>query len=375
MTSPFFGMQRELAPAGPGSSAPQPGLLAKIFGGADPSQSGLLDVLQMKRLGGSALTEAGLAMLEASGRGQGIGSVLASGVRGGRQGYQAGAATLQQNQQGARQQQLLQMRQAVMQKYAGKTDLESMQGMLSELIAMGDIEAAKPLAGYLNAAVNAQAGGQQFHRPIEIKTKDAAGKPVTALIDPVTREKLAEYPSVDTRNALEELTRYQIESLTRMDRRDKATRRAQIYDDFRADTRSHAAAAQGFSVIHAAMKDPKNSASPIALLYAYGKLLDPGSVVREGELATLQKIGSLDQRIGQALQQAATGTMSPEIRQYIYQQAQSIAQSWAEGFDDYVNTARVRAQDAEIEDIDKRLTNPFHRFGFGQKKNPLLDGE
>ncbi len=358
-------------------SAPQgPGLLGRLFGGADPLRGGLLDPLAAKQLGASGLTQAGLAVLDASGQGAGIGQLLAAGVRGGMGGYQQGFENQMQTRELARGTAMQQRRREVMAKYAGKTDVASLQGMLADLIAIGDIDAAKPLAGYLNAAVNAQAGSRTQQRPIEVKTKNAEGKPVTALIDPVTHQILAEFPSVDTRSALDELTEYQKASLTRQDRRDLAQRRATIYDDFRQDTKQHTAAAQGFAVLQAAMTDPKNAASPIALLYAYGKLLDPGSVVREGELATLQKIGSYDQRIASALQQAATGSMSPEIRQYIFNQAKAIAQGWASSFEDYVATARTRAQDAGVTDIESRLTNPFKRFGLGGAAfaNPLLGG-
>lgn len=396
MSSPFAGLQgvQPEIPAAPTlpawaqrypftqppakAAAPRgPGLLGRLFGGADPTRGGLLDPLAAKQLGAEGLTDAGLAILEASGRGAGIGQLLAAGVRGGRQGYQQGFESQIQSRELARGTQMQQRRQDVMAKYAGKTDVASLQGMLADLIAMGDIEAAKPLAGYLNAAVNAQAGERNAPKPLEIKTKNAAGEPVTALVDPVTHAVLAEYPSTDTRSALDDLTKYQTESLLRQDRRDLAQRRATIYDDFRQDTKQHTAAAQGFAVLQSAMTDPKNAASPIALLYAYGKLLDPGSVVREGELATLQKIGSYDQRIASALQQAATGTMAPEIRQYIFQQAKAIAQGWASSFEDYVATAKTRAQDAGVTDIEARLTNPFKRYGLGgapATSNPLLQG-
>lgn len=323
MTMPF--------PPAP-APAQRPGILPRLFGGPDPMRGGLLDVLQTKRLGGSALTQAGLAMLEASGRGQGIGSVLASGVRGGQQGYQAGFEGLQQTGAAAQQQQLAQQRQQIMQKYAGRTDVESMQGMLSDLIAIGDIEAAKPLAGYLNAAVNAQAGqGQQFHRPIEIKTTDANGKPVTALIDPITRQKLAEFPATETRDALTSLTLYQKESLDRNDRLFQASQANQMYDDYRLATNNVKVAAENWSIIASTAEPAKrgDAAAQMALVFSFMKMLDPGSTVREGEYANAENARGVSESVRNQYNKVLNGQfLTPEQVERFVGQARVQSSAW-----------------------------------------------
>lgn len=57
-------------------------------------------------------------------------------------------------------------------------------------------------------------------------------------------------------------------------------------------------------------------AGDMSLIFAYMKMLDPGSTVREGEYATAQNVGSIPQNIVSAYNRAVTGEkLAPEIRQ------------------------------------------------------------
>ena len=74
-----------------------------------------------------------------------------------------------------------------------------------------------------------------------------------------------------------------------------------------------------------------NGPGDMSLLYAYVKLLDPGSVVRESEFATAAQSGSLGQRVQGAVEQVLSGKrLSPELRKSFLQEADNIYKSQKE---------------------------------------------
>lgn len=67
------------------------------------------------------------------------------------------------------------------------------------------------------------------------------------------------------------------------------------------------------------------AASDISLIYGYMKLMDPGSVVREGEFATAQNAGGIPDRIRAAYNQAISGErLAPDVKADFLKQAQLI---------------------------------------------------
>jgi hypothetical protein len=78
-------------------------------------------------------------------------------------------------------------------------------------------------------------------------------------------------------------------------------------DDFRKETSKPQLVIQAHNGLKATAQrnDP---ASDIAFIYQYMKILDPTSVVREGEFATAQNAGGIDARIRNAYNQVMNGT-------------------------------------------------------------------
>lgn len=75
-------------------------------------------------------------------------------------------------------------------------------------------------------------------------------------------------------------------------------------------------------------------AGDMSLLYAYVKLLDPGSVVRESEFATAAASGSFGDRVQGAVQRILTGQrLPPDLRQQFLSEASSIYTAQKQGFD------------------------------------------
>lgn len=68
----------------------------------------------------------------------------------------------------------------------------------------------------------------------------------------------------------------------------------------------------------------QSGAGDISVVYAFAKMNDPTSVVRESEFETVAKSGSLGQRIKNLVEQATTGRMNPELRENLRQQAREI---------------------------------------------------
>lgn len=79
----------------------------------------------------------------------------------------------------------------------------------------------------------------------------------------------------------------------------------------------------------------QSPAADISLIFGYMKMLDPGSVVREGEYATAQNAASVPERVRNAYNKAMSGEfLTPEQRQGFIEQAESVygkARSGAEG--------------------------------------------
>jgi hypothetical protein len=341
----------------------QPNFFAKLFGGGDPTRSGLLELIggDANDLGRQGLLSAGLSMLERSGSPSTLGEIIASGVRGGQEGYQRGFEGRMATTQQAQQQAMMQNRQAVMQKYRGKSDLQSMQAMLSELIAIGDIDAAKPLAGYLANAVNVQAGGR-MQRPMELKVVGPDGKPQVKLIDPVTLKELASYPAADTRSAIDALTRYQEEMLQREDRRFRATQEDKVLDDYRRDTQD---AYQVLAKIKGTMANVPlaragDGAAKIDLLYTFITALDPNSAVREGEIQLARMAASLRARASQLIQQVETGgDVASLVPPALVDQIATVLKRRATLFRDRIADTRERAvRRAKSYDMDTELFKP-----------------
>lgn len=90
---------------------------------------------------------------------------------------------------------------------------------------------------------------------------------------------------------------------------------------------------QAYKKIEVAAKNP-SAAGDISLIFGYMKLLDPGSVVREGEFATAQNAGSIPQSIYGMYNKALSGErLAPTVRNDFLNQAKNLISSQKEIFD------------------------------------------
>ena len=92
----------------------------------------------------------------------------------------------------------------------------------------------------------------------------------------------------------------------------------------RPQVKDFADIAAGYEKVKVAKDDP-SPAGDISLIFGYMKMLDPGSVVREGEFATAQNAGSVPDRILNAYNSALNGTrLNPKQRKDFLNQAGNV---------------------------------------------------
>lgn len=87
-----------------------------------------------------------------------------------------------------------------------------------------------------------------------------------------------------------------------------------LRDEFTTVTKTYREVVDAYGRVIAAKNDP-SAAGDLALVYAYMKILDPGSVVREGEFATAQNAGGVGDRIIAQYNKILSGErLAPDVR-------------------------------------------------------------
>lgn len=127
--------------------------------------------------------------------------------------------------------------------------------------------------------------------------------------------------------------------------------------------------------------DPKaNGAGDLDMIYAFGKVMDPGSVVREGELALASNTGSFAQNMEAAYEKVKSGErLPPEVRRNL---AQAMLRRGIELSRTYNQTRQTFEQYARMDGIDpfkvigSHPAQPFQQIeaDFTKQQHRNLDG-
>jgi hypothetical protein len=147
-------------------------------------------------------------------------------------------------------------------------------------------------------------------------------------------------------------------------------------DDFRAETNDFLVIQRNYGNIKAAAKDA-TPMGDIALVFAYMKVLDPGSVVRESEQATVTNAGAVPDRIRNLYNKAILGVrLTPEQRADIIGKTDGLYQdhlaSYRRNRDAYERKARAAGVPQELLNAD--YANPaLVGGGDGVSSVPLVD--
>lgn len=124
-----------------------------------------------------------------------------------------------------------------------------------------------------------------------------------------------------------------------------------LRDDLRAELQNLGwqSVNSGFRNIMSFYENP-SAVSDYALAVAFAKVLDPGSVAREGEVAAVQSAGAKIPALAQALQNAITGegSLTPQVRQQIAERARDIYAQQAADVNALINNYTERASGMNI---------------------------
>lgn len=93
-------------------------------------------------------------------------------------------------------------------------------------------------------------------------------------------------------------------------------------------------------------------AADLNLIYGFGKIMDPGSVVRESEMSMAEKINTLPQYMRATVesQLSGSGRLSPEVRAQILQQANIRIQAYKGLYDQDMGMYRGIAKDRRMKE-------------------------
>jgi hypothetical protein len=106
------------------------------------------------------------------------------------------------------------------------------------------------------------------------------------------------------------------------------------------------------SMLEAAGRD--NRAADVNLIYGMAKIMDPGSVVREGEMSIASAIATLPQQLQATIQSQLTGDgrLSPEVRAAIMTEARGRLGAYQSMFDQDMSMYRGITQRGRINEQD-----------------------
>ena len=156
----------------------------------------------------------------------------------------------------------------------------------------------------------------------------AGGDPVAALKMAFGRDKAQAGVSVGDKlvNPVTGEVIYQDEEPQGLDlTKDKLAGLNSLRDDLRSELKPFEIVKSGYNNITTFYNNP-SATSDYALAVAFAKILDPGSVAREGEVAAVQNAGARIPALGQALKNAVTGEgqLTQEVRQQIAELATKV---------------------------------------------------
>ncbi len=113
-----------------------------------------------------------------------------------------------------------------------------------------------------------------------------------------------------------------------------------------------------------------NPAAGLALIIGYNKVLDPPSIVRQGEVQTTTRLASLPERVQRAFQAAQTGTpVTVGMAENLLAAARGIVGANVATFSEFRDAALLRAEAVGLDraEMEGLLPNPFAQFDFEEE--------
>jgi hypothetical protein len=130
--------------------------------------------------------------------------------------------------------------------------------------------------------------------------------------------------------------------------------------EFQAQVKPYVELGQAYQKIETAAKNP-SPAGDIAMVYGFMKVLDPSSVVREGEFATAQNAGSVPDSVRNMYNKALNGErLNEKIRSDFLQQARNLVESQRVMSNDLMSRYTEVAKNYKL-DPNQVVFDPFKR--------------
>lgn len=136
----------------------------------------------------------------------------------------------------------------------------------------------------------------------------------------------------------------------------------------RAEVKAFTGVQAAYRGLEAAATGPATSGSDLSLIFQFMKILDPTSVVREGEFATAQNSGSAYERVGNLYNRVLNGTrLNARQRADFLQQGRSLYRASEQGFRPVLEQYRGYA---EAQGINPDDVAPVPRGQQGGRQQP-----
>ena len=127
---------------------------------------------------------------------------------------------------------------------------------------------------------------------------------------------------------------------------------------YRNEAKDYFSIADSFKKVKAAAME-ESPAGDIALIFAYMKMLDPGSVVREGEFATAQNTGSVSERVYVLYNKLLKGDrLTTSQRQMFMKSANTVLESQRDRSENLMNFYTKISNDYGYK-VDRVVRDPF----------------
>lgn len=347
--------------------------VGQVFGGGnDP----ILTPEQNQKAQAEAMVRAGLAMLGMSGSGAGWGQVLASGAM---TGQEVGAGLRQQtylSTQEERLRQALQNPRILAKLTPEQQDLIALLPPMEAGKMLMELAFAKPAAPLVVAKDSAVIGadGQEIYRnqgapegpslPVDLEAiLWATGADPSQLTPEQRTAALSRYEELKRAGA----TNVNVGG----DAQQRFTNTNSLATQFRQEIADALVVANGYAAVKVAANNP-SPAADLSLVFAYMKMLDPNSTVREGEAASAANAGSVPERIRAQYNRALSGeTFTAGQRADFLNQARLKAETVRQQIQPSLKRFRSRAEDGGIDPNDI-IYDPFE--GILGDQNDDLDG-
>lgn len=316
-----------------------PDVFDSIFGGGfQLPSSGLLGEDDSKQLRNNALLSAGLGV--AGGEG-GLVPALQQGLQAGQQSYQQGVGTALQLNQFNRQQ-IIEMKRAEIfrnnpppQNPTMDEAHQYLSQILPQLVQVGDTETVRSVVELLKSVQQ-----QKTKNPQSVDLGDRV-----VLRDPETGEIVYE----SKKGAAPRDTAAGTEQREEMTRQRSFQREQQLATRFEAATKDYSDIARLAQVVYSSAGSP-SAAGDLSLIFAYMKLLDPGSVVREGEFATAANTGSVPESVWGRYNRILKGErLAPPVRADFVDRAGKLVTGYRGRLKHIMNQYERRAKNANVD--------------------------